>query len=91
MDTKERLHKAREAALLAAAKVTELEARVAYEESFEQDGRAWIVQRRCIDTGRLMGSEGIFLRESEAYRFAEGLAGYGVGKDIFVDSLPLYR
>lgn len=91
MDTKDKLHKAREAALLAAAKVTELETRLAYEESFEQDGRAWLVLRRCIDTGRMSGMEGIFLTESEAYRFAEGLAGYGVGKDIFVESLPLYR
>lgn len=89
MDTKTELAMAQQIAQDAAKRVKALKKKLKDEESFKTVGMAYLVIRRCIDTGRMTNIEGVFNDRVEATRFAHTLAGYGLGKDIHIVDKPL--
>lgn len=90
MDTEKQLRTAESRLAAAHAEVQRLKERAAFEKSFNQTGVVTVITRRCITTGRLEKIEGVFADDKEARRFAEGLPGYGIGNDIFLDLFAFF-
>lgn len=88
--TAELLAYAKSKAEKANAELLRLQKQMDFENSFIPDGKVHVVIRRGIDRGDFQGILGVFEDSKEAYRFANGLAGYGIGKDVFVEPFTFY-
>jgi hypothetical protein len=73
----------------AEAEIARLNKELEWERSFVKSD-SFLVLYRCIDTGRITSIKGSFADHATARRYALGLPGYGLDKDIFIEPVPFY-
>jgi hypothetical protein len=89
-DTKAQLQAAENRLRDAQAAVERLRERQKWEDAFKVSHTVYILCRYSIDHGNFQKIEGVFSDMDTASEFATGLAGYGLGKDLFIDPYPLF-